>query len=65
VRFGLLTAFLGSVALIVGPVAALTRETAAWGALAGFVVALAGILWGFLWRRKLRQDFQKEFGPNS
>lgn len=39
------------------------------GILAGMCTSLiaimSGIVWGFLWRRKLRQDFQREFGPKN
>ncbi|MBI3830678.1 MAG: hypothetical protein HY291_14245 [Planctomycetes bacterium] len=39
------------------------------GILAGMctslIAMLSGIVWGFLWRRKLRQDFQRAFGPKS
>lgn len=65
VRLGLFAAILSCVALVVGRAGTLTRETAAWGLLAGLAIAMAGILWGFLWRRKLRQDFQREFGPKN
>ncbi|HYG76287.1 MAG TPA: hypothetical protein VEK08_14880 [Planctomycetota bacterium] len=32
-------------------------------AIAGALLIFSGVAWGFYWRKKLRADFRREFGP--
>ena len=41
------------------------RDLFLFGMCIGCFSFLAGIAWGFLWRRKLRRDFQSAFGPKG
>jgi hypothetical protein len=33
------------------------------GVLGGVALLFAGIAWGFYWRRRLRDEFRKQYGP--
>lgn len=39
------------------------RCIAGWASLSGVLLCVLGIAWGFYWRKKLRADFRKQFGP--
>ncbi|MCZ7644672.1 MAG: hypothetical protein M5U26_05200 [Planctomycetota bacterium] len=54
----------GLLALLAGAGCALpaaSRAFSIWIALGGLVLLAAGVAWGFLWRRALREGFRKTY----
>lgn len=39
------------------------RPVSCWTATAGLVLIIAGIAWGFYWRKRMRAEFREKFGP--
>ena len=64
-RAGLLVILISLPPALAGGMGLVTEAAALWSLGLGLLLAGAGLLWGFGWRRWLRLAFQRAYGPTN
>lgn len=62
VLIGFASLLVGSTTWLVAVEGSRAQRAGGWQCLIGLGLIVAGILWGFWWRGRLRAEFRKEFG---
>ena len=52
-------------AFLFGDITERLRCIAGWVSLAGIMLCVLGVVWGIYWRKKLRAEFSKVYGPSQ